>query len=174
MKLSKEYPYLTVEEVRYTTESSKYKTERGLKIHLQKLNDKNKQKVEMPDVKRLEIELEWTRSNTWGLCPRASAVWETTDGKWHHEENISYASGCGYDKASTVVAKCCNEILCGMLWRKRNTRKKAPYGISMNNWFPSFSGGVGMSCYRNIADFLGGKMEHVANSKYYDKYVFTF
>lgn len=35
-------------------------------------------------------------------------------------------------------------------------------------------GGVGMGCYYRIAEFLGGKLEQIANTQMYDKYVFTF
>lgn len=41
-------------------------------------------------------------------------------------------------------------------------------------FYPHFNGGVGMSCYYRIAEFLGGKLEQIANAKMYDKYVFTF
>lgn len=175
MKLSKEYPYLTEEEEKYWREmSSTLKTERGIKNRIQKANDENKRKAEMPDVKRLEIDIEWKKSQTWGNCPRASVRWETADGEWHYDDNMAYASGCGYDKESTVVAACCNRILCGMLWRKRNTKKEVPYGVKLNLWFPYFEGGVGMSCYYRIAEFLGGKLENVDSGKNYDKYVFTF
>lgn len=175
MKLSKEYPYLTEEEEKYWREmSSTLKTERGIKNRIQKANDENKRKAEMPDVKQLEIEIEWKKSQTWGNCPSASARWETADGKWHYDDNMAYASGCGYDKESTVVAACCNRILCGMLWRKRGAEEEAPYGVKLNLWFPYFEGGVGMSCYYRIAEFLGGKLENVASGKNYDKYVFTF
>lgn len=174
MKLSKEYPYLTEEEVKYYRESSKLKTERGINNRLKKANDENKRRAEMPDVKRLEIDIEWKNNQTWGMNPSASARWETADGEWLYEERMGYASGCGYDKESTVVAACCNKILCGMLWRKRNTKKTVPYGVVFGNWFPRFEGGVGMSCYRAIAEFLGGKLERVASGKAYDKYIFTF
>lgn len=172
--LPKEYPYLMEEEVRYYRESSKLKTERGINNRLKKMNDENKRRAEMPDVKRLEIEIEWSRSRMWGMNPTACVRWETADGKWHYNDNMAYASGCGYDKESTVVAACCNKILCGMLWRKQNDEAKAPYGVVFGSWLPRFEGGVGMSCYRAIAEFLGGELEHVASGKSYDKYVFTF
>lgn len=174
MNLSKEYPYLTEEEVKYYRKSSMLKTERGINNRIKKINDEHEQKAEMPDVKRLEIEIEWEKSRTWGMNPTASARWETSAGEWHYEENISRAIGCGYDKESTVVAECCNKILRGMLWRKQCDEDKAPYGVSFGKWFPYFSGGIGMSCYYRIAEFLGGELEHVAGGKTYDKYVFTF
>ena len=43
-----------------------------------------------------------------------------------------------------------------------------------NTFYPHFNGGVGMSCYYRIAEFLGGKLEQIANAQMYDKYVFTF
>ena len=61
-----------------------------------------------------------------------------------------------------------------MLYAKRRA-KKVPYGVSLKNvFFPYFCGGVGAGCYRDIAKFLGGEMEHVAETKNYDKFVFTF
>lgn len=127
----------------------------------------------MPKVKRLEIEIVWVKNRTWGVIPHASMRWEDTTG-WHYEENAAIASGWGYDKSSSVVAECFNKICSGMLWDKRRSRKKSPYGISFRGYFPYFEGGVGMGCYPSIATFLGGKMEHVASTKTYDKYVFTF
>lgn len=172
MNLSKEYPYLTEEEVKYYRGS--LKTERGINNRLKKVNDEHKRKAEMPDIKRLEIEIEWKKNQTWGMNPTASARWEAVDGTWIYEENMSSASGCGYDKESAVVAGCCNKILCGMLWRKRCDADKAPYGVAFRSCFPYFEGGIGMSCYRAIAEFLGGELEHVASGKTYDKYVFVF
>lgn len=48
-------------------------------------------------------------------------------------------------------------------------------GFSLKNvFFPYFCGDVGAGCYRDIAKFLGGEMERVAETKNYDKFVFTF
>ena len=153
---------------------NKYKTKKGFLNSLVRVNDNYKQRSEKPDVHILEIELEWKNSRTWGYCPVASMRWLDKDG-WHYENNFSTASGCGYDKASTVVAECCNAVLSGMLWRKKRTKKQIPYGVSIyNTFYPHFNGGVGMSCYYRIAEFLGGKLEQIANAQMYDKYVFTF
>lgn len=37
----------------------------------------------------------WSRSNTWGFCPRID----------YHGEKAAHASGCGYDKLSAVVSE---------------------------------------------------------------------
>jgi hypothetical protein len=172
--LASKFNFISKEEIKYQKKNNEYKTERGFLNSLSRLNSDYQARAEMPDVLTLEIEIEWRKSNTWGFCPVASMRWKDANG-WHYEERAAYASGCGYDKESTVVAKCCNKVLSGMLWRKKNTRKNIPYGISLaNTFFPRFDGGVGMSCYYRIASFLGGKLEHVASGKTYDKYIFTF
>jgi predicted dehydrogenase len=38
--------------------------------------------------------VEWIKSKTWGLCPRI---------RWQGDK-VAHASGCGYDKHSTVLA----------------------------------------------------------------------
>ena len=172
--LASKFNFISKEEIKYQKKNNEYKTERGFLNSLSRLNSDYQARAEMPDVLTLEIEIEWRKSNTWGFCPVASMRWKDANG-WHYEERAAYASGCGYDKESTVVAKCSNKVLSGMLWRKKNTRKNIPYGISLaNTFFPRFDGGVGMSCYYRIASFLGGKLEHVASGKTYDKYIFTF
>jgi hypothetical protein len=41
-----------------------------------------------------ELIIEWRKSRTWGSCP--AALWRG--------QKLAYASGCGYDKESTVLA----------------------------------------------------------------------
>lgn len=172
--LSREFPFITKDELKYKRSHNEYKTEKGFLDFLDRINSNYQKRSEMPDVLTLEVEIEWKNSRTWGYCPVASIRWEDEKG-WHYESDLSKASGCGYDKASTVVAECCNAVLSGMLWRKRRTTQKVPYGVCIKNtYFPYFSGGVGMNCYYKVAEFLGGKMEQTANGKTYDKYVFTF
>ena len=133
------------------------------------------EKAQKP-VSRLIVTIEWKKSRMWGMCPRASGRIEYKDGTWGHTQE-AYASGCGYDKASTVVATVMGECLRYRLWKLTAAKMKAtppPYGMGIrpnNRWF---EGGVGMSCYSSIAEYLGGKMDHVANTPSSDVYVFTF
>lgn len=173
-ELRANFPYLTAQEIEYRTRTRTHKTDRGFFNYLAKLNAQNMEKAHRPAVQRLEIEINWTKSRTWGYCPTASAMWLTSAG-WGAWNNMAHASGCGYDKASTVIAEVCNALLSGMLYRRRHARKNIPYGVNLKKtFFPTFAGGVGVSCYYDIARFLGGKLEHVASGKTYDKYVFTF
>lgn len=131
---------------------------------------------EQKEVKEMVIEINWKKSSVWGMNPTASAKIIYKDGTIRNSRNYT-CSGCGYDKESTVVANMLNEHLNYMLWNARNDSKhvNVPYGVRFNDEYcHSFSGGVGMSCYYNIAEFLGGKLETVINGKTTTVYKLTF
>lgn len=178
-ELLKQFPYILKGEMDYLISSvrKEYKTERGFLAHLAKKNEENKYMFSMPDIIELTIDVEWRKSRWWGNCPRAE--WRC----WFKDGTVmsgsEYASGYGYDKLSQVVANAFNKVAKGMAWRKRNSRKKAPYGISYVGkgaekiWNPYFMGGIGSTCYYRIAEYLGGKMEW-NEGKIWDRFVFTF
>lgn len=177
--LSKQFPWLTKGELEYELKNVRkdYKTERGFISHLAKENKKNEEKFTMPDISTLRIDVEWKKSRYWGWCPRAEWWCSFKDGT--SMNGSEYASGCGYDKLSQVVSFVFNKVGKGMAWRKRNSRKKAPYGIQHvgkdadKTWYPYFEGGIGTNCYYQIAKFLGGEMEW-NEGKTWDRIIFTF
>ena len=176
-ELAKQFPWITKGELDYEVKSNKYKTERGFLAHLAKVNAENEAKFSMPDIARIYIDITWKKSRYWGNCPHAE--WECwfKDGSYLH--GTTSASGYGYDKHSQVIANVFNVVAKGMAWRKRNSRKKAPYGImhvgkdADKKWNPYFEGGIGADCYRSIATFLGGKMES-HSGRTWDSHIFTF
>lgn len=170
----KEFPYLSKDVIEYLKKHSKKVTERGFRNELKRENDKFEALANELPVIHIDIEIAWKKNQTWGYNPTATAWVQYSDKSW--KSATARCSGCGYDKASTVVAEVLTELCSGMLWRNRRRAKKAPYGARYNEtgWPPAFEGGIGMNCYYDVAKFLGGKMEHVANAKTYDKYVFTF
>jgi hypothetical protein len=147
---------------------------RGIRGELKRANDEFEQMDKELPVKRLEIDIEWKRNKTWGYNPHATAWAQYSDGHW--KQASATCSGWGYDKKSTVVADVMNQLCRGMLWRCRRKAKKAPLGAHYGNggFRPYFESGCGMSCYYGVAVFLGGKMEQVADSDTYDKFVLTF
>lgn len=173
-ELTKQFSYLCADQLRYEVEHNNYKTAAGFLRYLAKENAKNEQKAVRPDVKELDIKIEWKKSKMWGYNPHAEYWCTFSDGTT--DSGKSTCSGCGYDKASTVCAEILNDCICGMLWRKRNSRKETPYGIyrSASTWFPYIDGGIGMSCFTRIAEFLGGKFETVSSGRNYDHYRLTF
>lgn len=172
-ELRKEFPLLTAARIKSIIAKGSGKTLRVIKNELRRANKEFEEITNQPRIKRVEINIEWKRNRQWGYCPRATAFYTTFSGKSGKVE--SYASGYGYDKKSTVVADCLNQIARGMIWAKRRARGKKPYGVNISkDYIPSFEGGVGMSCYYSVAEFLGGKMEETANASNFDKFVFTF
>lgn len=142
------------------------------KVELEEEGEKNQRRV-----KEMTINIEWKKSRTWGNCPKASANITYVDGYGHSEEHR--ASGCGYDKKSTVIAAVFNECLKYKLWEitadDKLDRKKVPYGIRLDDEYNHrFEGGVGTSCYYEIVKFLGGEMREIASGKTFDVYSIKF
>ena len=150
----------------------------------------------------IEIDIEWRDSRTWGSIPTAYARVQYSDGSWERLES-NPASGCGYDKHSTVVAGILNQCLKGMLWkltpatiRRNNDRMdkrnkyfcthhgqsgetRYPYAFALRKYndgteYRSWSGGVGMSVYPDAIEWLGGKMVHTHDGKRSDGWSITF
>ena len=169
-ELAKEFTHITKKEIE--SRSKDYKTERGLLSYLKKTNASEEAEHSKPLPVYIEIEVEWKKSYTWGMCPRASMRWENADGMWNVINDAGYASGWGYDKHSSVVAEALNHFK-NLRYAVRNKNfKKAPYGICKSDYtYCYFEGGVGMSCYPRIMEWLGYKMKHVADGKTYDKWV---
>jgi hypothetical protein len=127
-------------------------------------------------VKSIEMNIEWKRSRVWGMNPKLEAYVRYQDGTG--ETAIATASGCGYDKESTVVAEIFNRFLKYKLYQPlmatdRDRSNGHPYGIQLSDQYKYFEGGVGMSCYPSIAEAIGGKLEDVAHGKTFDVYRYT-
>jgi phenylpyruvate tautomerase PptA (4-oxalocrotonate tautomerase family) len=133
------------------------------------------EKAQKP-VKKITISIEWKKSATWGANPHCTASVHFKDGSYE-DSPVYKASGCGYDKESTVIADVFNAYLKYKLWEKPEVDEKAPYGLYLrgrgDNRYVSYNGGVGTNCYYNIAEYIGGKFTRVATGKTYDAYTYT-
>lgn len=132
-----------------------------------------------------KIEIEWVRNRTWGYNPKATC-WASFRDKDGNRDSVMVesgtVSGCGYDKQSTAVANCLNqikEVLKPLYLLKdanptnNNSNHEllgygAGYGI-----LPSIEGGVGVSCYPSIFDKIGFEFKTVASGKSFDCYSIT-
>ena len=121
-------------------------------------------------IKEIKFSIEWKKSRTWGHNPHLEAQ------AIHKDGAVSYfnctASGCGYDKESTVIADAFNEFLKYKLYQLE-TAEALPYGIRLNENYKGFSGGIGVECYYKICEHIGGKFEKVASGKTFDAYKYT-
>ena len=171
-ELAKTFTHIQKAEI--ASMAKKYKTERGLLKGLAAFNEHEETEHNKPLPIYIVLDVEWHKSQTWGLCPRVSMRWEDASGEWHYMENAGYASGWGYDKHSAAIAEALNHFK-NLRYAIRNKDfKKKPYGINKSEYtYSYFEGGVGMSCYPKIMNWLGYKMEHVADGKTYDKWTIT-
>ena len=138
----------------------------------------------------VKISVEWIRSRMWGANPKAECWYTYTDKEGNRASNYITSesiSGCGYDKLSTAVAQCLNqinEVLKPLYIKKDKVIKPAVksqndanreifgygsgYGI-----LPSIEGGVGVSCYPRIFESIGFKFQSVASGKSFDVFEIT-
>lgn len=135
-----------------------------------------------------KISIEWKRSKIWGANPSAECWYSYTDANGNFNSGYVVSGsigGSGYDKLSTAVAKCLNqinEVLKPLYLAKNNAGKitdnnkgnhtllgyGSGYGI-----LPSIEGGVGVSCYPKIFEKIGYNFTTVASGKNYDVYTIT-
>lgn len=162
----------------------------------QKIKELSKEMTEIESeknqspVKEIIITIEWRKSRIWGNNPHAEAAVtfkNNKEGAWRSgfERRAGYTcSGCGYDKESTVIAKIFNDFLLYKLWNKSIEECNGhPYGNCAGKYnsnicgagieYRYYTGGVGTSCYYEIAKAIGGKFEHVASGKTFDVYKYS-
>ena len=140
-------------------------------------------------VQSMEISVEWVKSKTWGMNPHCQAAVWFADGSFERSQ-VFKCSGCGYDKLSTVLADVFNAYLKAPLWRLtvKGCKEAGVYGVwasAAEVWRDGegvahysgegrgYSGGIGENCFYRIAEFIGGKLEKLAEGKMYDAYRFT-
>lgn len=129
-------------------------------------------------VKCIKISIEWKKSRMWGNNPHLEARIEHWDGTFSYA--TATASGCGYDKESTVIADIFNQFLKYKLYQPlvpvpgylNGEKVNLPYGIYISRW-RHYSGGIGTNCYYKIAEAIGGKFELIASGKTFDAYTYT-
>lgn len=116
----------------------------------------------------VSIVVEWHKSRTWGMNPRARVSAERV-------ATYGSASGCGYDKQSAAIASAFNqnpEIL-KILYDHAEAGEAFPYGVNTFAGLPSFAGGCGVSCFYQIFEACGYTFRQVASGKMFDVYEIT-
>lgn len=165
--LRKEFPFVSESTIVAATTffGGKYKTERGVINSLRRANDRNRFEYERPDVTELSCHVHWSKE----CNPTLHAVVRIGEYK---KEFSAHAGGCGYDKLSTVLADLFNKFCKGMLYRARH-KQNCPYGVHMEKGNYYFEGGVGLESYKEIAKFLGFKVQ-IGRSKKKDDYLLFY
>jgi hypothetical protein len=126
-------------------------------------------------VKSITIEIEWKKSAMWGMNPHCVAEVRYKDGSYERSKTYK-ASGCGYDKESTVIADVFNDYLRYKAWAVNDTKEELPYGLSKSSKPMDYSphyGSIGTTSLQRIAKFIGGELRHTASGKMYDCWEYT-
>ncbi len=121
----------------------------------------------------MTITVGWTR----GGAARADVEVRHNDGRFSTRKFT--AGGCGYCKESTVIAEAFNTFLRYKLreagieervarrdrcYYRNGHRHGQPYGVTIGS-HAAYAGGIGASCFSEIAEFIGGKFEHCHGGK---------
>ena len=138
----------------------------------QKIQAQIEAKKNQKKVKEINLSIEWKKSRMYGNNPNCEAKIIFEDGTTERSKTYK-ASGCGYDKESTVIANVFNDYLAYKLY-ELDKDANLPYGIQRNTTIPYYEGGIGVSCYYRIAEAINGKFDCLASGKNYDAYKFTF
>ena len=139
--------------------------------------DKLTEAENAPDIKNIDIQIEWKKSSTWGANPFC----ECWGGGYY---TTGCASGCGYDKRTAATAAAFNEnpAIMKTLYaaeEKRLSKRNKPtrrdfigygsgYGI-----LPEFEGGVGITSHGRIFENIGFTFHQSADTRTVDAYTIT-
>lgn len=136
----------------------------------------------------VKISIEWKRSRMWGSNPSAECwySYKDADGQYRNGYVVSGSiGGCGYDKGSTAVARCLNQInevlkplyakkdkaIKGITTPHNNTIHRDIFGYGSGyGILPTIEGGVGVSCYPSIFAAIGYEFSTLASGKTFDVY----
>jgi hypothetical protein len=122
------------------------------------------------ELKSVTINVEWTKSRTWGANPKANINFCTVEPGSYQYLQGSSVSGCGYCKQSTAVAEVLNMCTPALKLVLKNA-KKLPYGVQLDcGNLPRFNGGVGVECYVRFFNTVGYDMKKTGNGKMFDSW----
>lgn len=123
---------------------------------------------------KVNIDVEWIRSKTWGHNPEAYVV--INDRQIFKSRRVG---GYGYDKRSAATAEALNnslEVMAALLElaRKEAKRGNKTYGYFNRGALPYFESGVGFECHRNILVAMGLKtVQYNERCATHDHYLFV-
>ena len=138
--------------------------ERDAKKRFERVNEV--EEVEAPAA--VSVVVEWHKSRTWGMNPRARVAAERV-------ATYGSASGCGYDKESAAIASAMNQNpeTLKILYDHAEAGGVFPYGVDVWAGLPSFAGGCGVSCFYSIFEACGYTFRKVASGEMFDVYEIT-
>ena len=124
--------------------------------------------AQAPELSYITVAVEWKRSSVWGFNPTATVTTNTEFASGH-------ASGCGYDKESAAIASAMNQNpeVMRILYDHAESGDGFPYSVHTYAGLPSFDGGCGVSCFRDVFEACGYEWRQVGNGKNFSAYTIT-
>ena len=126
--------------------------------------------VEAADaLESVTINVEWKRSRTWGSNPHVDAVVLTSTCRYVYTAS---ASGYGYDKESTAIARALNaspEVM-RILYGHAERGGEFPYSVTTFAGLPSFDCGCGVPCFNSVFSACGYTFRQIASGRSFDVY----
>lgn len=122
--------------------------------------------VELPET--VNISVEFVRSRVWGWNPCVTVTAE-------RRRAFGRASGCGYDKESAAIAYAFNDNLeiMRILYDHAEAGEPFPYAVHTFAGLPSFDGGWGVSCFRDIFEACGYEWKQTASGNTFNCYAIS-
>lgn len=144
------------------------KRKREINREIEKRFDRLREVEEVEAPAAVSIVVEWHKSQTWGMNPRARVAAERV-------ATYGSASGCGYDKESAAIASAFNQNpeTLKILYDHAEAGGVFPYGVDVRAGLPSFAGGCGVSCFYSIFEACGYTFRQVASGKMFNVYEIT-
>ena len=144
------------------------KRKREINREIEKRFDRLHEVEEVETPTAVSIVVEWHKSRTWGMNPRARVAAKSC-------ATYGSASGCGYDKESAAIASALNQNpeTLKILYDHAEAGETFPYGVDVWAGLPSFAGGCGVSCFYSIFEACGYTFRQVASGKMFDVYEIT-
>lgn len=131
-------------------------------------------KYECGDIKKIELSINWVRSQTWGWNPTATGSIQTENGCYNL--GTARASGCGYCKKSTVYSEVLNSskvfrkmiILRILNIKDVLNNKSLCYPLKIDFWgINSNFAGCGVESLINILELCGFEYSKILNRESY-------
>ena len=141
---------------------------------VQKLQQQEHSERNQKQVQEMYFNIEWKKSNTWGMNPHLNTWAIYKDGSVVRHQIKFTCSGSGYNKENCVLAQAFNFHLLYLLWQYHDTgaTECISFSLPSKSWnFPYF-GESGQ--YAEMFKLLGGKFVHVTNTPTYDSFCLSF
>lgn len=119
----------------------------------------------------IRVNVEYTRSRVWGMCPKATAYFDLSNDCVMHES--SRITGCGYDKGSTAIAEALNKCDAFLKLLLNADKEIAVLHSLEDGYIPRLAGGCGVDSHMQLLYDLGYSMQHIAWGSTFDCYVIT-